>query len=277
MGRLHSLKAVQAILQHPEAGKQNQVLSALKEIRHSAGQLPRQVPAALRLRIDAWQLRDQILEDPGGISLPRLLIGFAAGVLVVLMMVSGLFGQLSAQFRDILLEPQPLSNIVTIVAVDDASLERYGRWDSWPRSLHAELIDRLRQAGTKAIVFDFLFDAPTGADELLTLAMQQVGRRGVASAVPGGCLSGPTRRGALRAVFPATAGLAGCGGRYRSCQRIARPGWDCAPRSDRCRSGLATEFPGWRWLRCRFSWAPGSLPVGSRVPVHSRSYRKTES
>ncbi len=176
VGRFHSLTAIQAIIQNPEASKQNQVLSALKEIRHSAGQLPRQVPAGLRWRIGAWRLRDQILEDPGGISLPRLLIGFAAGVLVVLMMVSRLFWQLSAQFRDILLEPQPLSNIVTIVAVDDASLERYGRWDSWPRSLHAELIERLTQAGTKAIVFDFLFDAPTGADELLTQAMQRSGK-----------------------------------------------------------------------------------------------------
>ena len=175
VGRLHSLRAIEAILQNLEAGKQDQVLSALKEIRHSAGRLPRQVPARLRMRIDAWRLRDQILDDPGGISLPRLLIGFAAGVLVVLMMVSGLFGQLSAQFQDVFLEPHPLSNIVTIVAVDDASLERYGRWDSWPRSLHAELIDRLRQAGTKAIVFDFLFDAPTGADERLILAMQQAG------------------------------------------------------------------------------------------------------
>ncbi len=175
VGRLHSLKAVQAIIQNTEAGKQNQVLAALKEIRLSAGHLPKQVPASLRLRIAAWQMRDQILEDPGGVSLPRLLIGFAAGMLVVLMMVSGLFWQQSAQFRDILLEPQPLSNIVTIVAVDDASLGRYGRWDGWPRNLHAELIDRLQQAGAKAIVFDFLFDAPTGEDDLLVQAMQRSG------------------------------------------------------------------------------------------------------
>jgi adenylate cyclase len=175
VGKFHSLTAIQAIIQNSEDSKQEQVLTAMKEIRHSAGQLPRQVPAALRWRIGAWRLRDQILEDSGVISLPRLLIGFAAGALVVLMMVSRLFWQLSAQFRDILLEPQPLSNIVTIVAVDDASLVRYGRWDSWPRSLHAELIERLRQAGTKTIVFDFLFDAPTGADELLTQAMQRSG------------------------------------------------------------------------------------------------------
>jgi adenylate cyclase len=175
VGRLHSLKAVQDIIQHNEAGKQNQVLAALKEIRLSAGHLPRQAPASLRLHIAALQMRDQILEDRGGVSLPRLLIGFAAGMLVVLMMVSGLFWQQSAQFRDILLEPQPLSNIVTIVAVDDASLGRYGRWDSWPRSLHAELVDRLRQAGAKAIVFDFLFDSPTGEDDLLIQAMQRSG------------------------------------------------------------------------------------------------------
>jgi adenylate cyclase len=175
VGRLHSLQAVQTITRNSEASKQDQVLAALKEIRLTAGHLPRQVPARLRLRIAARQLRDQMLEDPAGISLPRLLVGFAAGLMVVLMLVSGWFWQLSAQFRDILLEPQPLSNIVTIVAVDDASLERYGRWDSWPRSLHAESIDRLRQAGAKAIVFDFLFDASTGEDDLLVQAMRRSG------------------------------------------------------------------------------------------------------
>lgn len=175
VGRLGSLSAVQTIVRNSEAGKPNQVLAAMKEIRLSAGSLPREVPASLRLRVAALRLRDQLLEDPGGISLPRLLIGFSAGVLAVLMMVSGLFWQLSAQFRDVLLVPQPLSNLVTIVAVDDASLERYGRWDSWPRSLHAELIDRLQQAGAKAIVFDFLFDSLTGEDELMTQAMQRSG------------------------------------------------------------------------------------------------------
>ena len=215
--------------------------------------------------ISAWRLRDQILEDPGGISLPRLLIGFAAGVLVVIMMVSGLFGQLSAQFQDILLEPQPLSNIVTIVAVDDASLERYGRWDSWPRSLHAELIDRLQQAGAKAIVFDFLFDAPTGEDELLTQAMQRSGDVVLPVLCQGDALSGPARCGAVsRSVSshsqPCWLWLPATG----HANVLHDPDGVCAPRSDRHRSerqanpragaGCAAGFPG-RWPACNGSKA----------------------
>ena len=173
VGRVASLQALQTITRGADASR---VLAALREIRLSAGRLPRQVPSRLRSRITAMQLRDQMVEDTGGISLPRLLMGFAAGVLAFLMLAIGLFWQQSAQLRDVLLEPQSLSNIVTIVAVDDASLEKYGRWDSWPRSLHAELIDRLSQAGAKAIVFDFLFDSVTGDDALLTQAMQRSGK-----------------------------------------------------------------------------------------------------
>jgi adenylate cyclase len=175
VGNLRSLRAVQTISRDFEPRKQVQIIAALKEIRLSAGFLPRVLPASLRLRVEASRLRDQFLEDPGQVSLPRLLIGFTAGALVVLMMIGGLFWQPSAQFRDMLLEPQPLSNIVTIVAVDDASLERYGRWDSWPRSLHAEVIGRLQQAGARVIVFDFLFDSSTGDDAQLEQAIKQSG------------------------------------------------------------------------------------------------------
>lgn len=60
---------------------------------------------------------------------------------------------------------------VVIVAIDDRSLERLGRWP-WPRETHAELLDRLRAAGTRAIALDVaLSDGDAvSADNDLSLA-----------------------------------------------------------------------------------------------------------
>jgi CHASE2 domain-containing sensor protein/signal transduction histidine kinase len=51
--------------------------------------------------------------------------------------------------------PVPPSDDIVIVAIDEKSLKSLGRWP-WSRRVHAELVDRLTQAGAKAIVFDIL-------------------------------------------------------------------------------------------------------------------------
>lgn len=48
---------------------------------------------------------------------------------------------------------------VVIVAADDASIAAQGRWP-WPRELHAQLLERLRTAGARAVAFDILFTEP---------------------------------------------------------------------------------------------------------------------
>jgi adenylate cyclase len=48
---------------------------------------------------------------------------------------------------------------VVIVDIDEASLKQYGQWP-WPRTLIAQLVDRLTAAGTAAIGFDVLFAEP---------------------------------------------------------------------------------------------------------------------
>ncbi len=50
---------------------------------------------------------------------------------------------------------EPTEDIL-IVAVDEKSLEKLGRWP-WSRSVHARLVERLSLAGAKAIVLDLLF------------------------------------------------------------------------------------------------------------------------
>jgi adenylate cyclase len=48
---------------------------------------------------------------------------------------------------------------VVIVDIDEASLKAYGQWP-WPRTLVADLVDKLTQMGSAAIGFDVLFAEP---------------------------------------------------------------------------------------------------------------------
>lgn len=55
-------------------------------------------------------------------------------------------------------------NDIVLVAVDEASLEAYGRWP-WSRDRHGYVVHYLKQAGAKAVVFDILFLEPDSAAE----------------------------------------------------------------------------------------------------------------
>lgn len=48
---------------------------------------------------------------------------------------------------------------IVLVAVDEASLEAFGRWP-WPRDRHGYVVRYLKEAGAKAVVFDVLFLEP---------------------------------------------------------------------------------------------------------------------
>ncbi|MGE5269928.1 MAG: CHASE2 domain-containing protein [Thiohalocapsa sp.] len=58
-------------------------------------------------------------------------------------------------------DPRPTPNDppVLIVDVDEHSLKELGQWP-WPRTVLAELVDRLREAGAAVIAFDELFAEP---------------------------------------------------------------------------------------------------------------------
>jgi adenylate cyclase len=53
-------------------------------------------------------------------------------------------------------KPVPEETPVVIVDIDDASLAEIGQWP-WPRTVFVDLIDRLREQGAAAVVFDVLF------------------------------------------------------------------------------------------------------------------------
>ena len=76
---------------------------------------------------------------------------------------------------EITARPAPLADDVVLVAIDELSLDRIGRWP-WPRNIHAKLIDKLEAAGAETIVFDVLFSEPSPEDGALAEAMTQHGK-----------------------------------------------------------------------------------------------------
>jgi adenylate cyclase len=66
---------------------------------------------------------------------------------------------------------------VAVVAIDDATFSDLGLQWPFPRSLHAEVIERLRRAGARAIAYDVQFTEPTTPrqDNALIRAVQRAG------------------------------------------------------------------------------------------------------
>ena len=61
---------------------------------------------------------------------------------------------------------------IAVIEIDDYSIERLGRWP-WSRKLHAEMVERLQQAGAKVIALSVFFSEPqqdAGALHLQDLA-----------------------------------------------------------------------------------------------------------
>jgi len=92
---------------------------------------------------------------------------------------------------------QPISSEIIIIAVDDDSIARLGRWP-WPRRIHAQLLSHLHQA--KAVALDILFtEAQQPDDALLAHALAEHGRTVLPTAMtPNGLLQpiAPLRRAA---------------------------------------------------------------------------------
>ena len=74
-----------------------------------------------------------------------------------------------------------LNSPVIIAYLDRASYQMIGGdpLRRWPRALHAKLLERLRDAGAKAVVFDIIFDSPSEdarGDEKFAAALEENGR-----------------------------------------------------------------------------------------------------
>jgi CHASE2 domain-containing sensor protein/two-component sensor histidine kinase len=74
---------------------------------------------------------------------------------------------------------RPPPDDIVILAVDDDDIFRVGQWP-WPREIHARAIDRLTEAGARAVLLDILFSEPDRraplTDEMFADAVRRNGR-----------------------------------------------------------------------------------------------------
>jgi len=79
---------------------------------------------------------------------------------------------------------------IVIVAIDESSLKRFGRFP-WPRSLMAQALDSLKNAQPKAIALDVLYVEPTvkADDAALASAVKRAGNVVVAAQLTAGATS----------------------------------------------------------------------------------------
>lgn len=111
----------------------------------------------------------------------------AAGVLAILL-ISAMGGMVASYrapglqlyVRDALMRARgaaPISGEMVIVAIDEASIARYGRFP-WPRSIMARAIDRIAEAKPRAIALDVLYSDPSSEseDEALAASISRAGR-----------------------------------------------------------------------------------------------------
>ena len=75
------------------------------------------------------------------------------------------------------LRAEPPPEDVVVVAIDDTTFSELERQWPFPRSLHARVVDRLRAAGAREIVYDVQFTEPTRPREDLAL-FDALGRAG---------------------------------------------------------------------------------------------------
>lgn len=102
-------------------------------------------------------------------------------ILLALMALShatGVFSRVDNLLFDLgqKMHHQAAPNDIIIVGIDETSLSRLGRWP-WPRTVHAQLIDRLKQEGAAVIGLDIIFSEPDlqdkNADSVLSEAIRK--------------------------------------------------------------------------------------------------------
>lgn len=108
----------------------------------------------------------------------HVLPGIAMLVLVLALQALSLLAPLDRFLSDqrFHFSDRPVSGRIAFVAIDKKSLDAVGIWP-WPRSVHADITDRLRELGAREIVFDIDFSTPSTpeGDAAFAAAIERAG------------------------------------------------------------------------------------------------------
>ncbi|SMQ70266.1 EAL domain, c-di-GMP-specific phosphodiesterase class I (or its enzymatically inactive variant) [Devosia lucknowensis] len=111
-------------------------------------------------------------------QLTRWLSAAMAMLVLLGLAYSGALASVDTRLSDwrLIASSVPATGSVVLVEIDSASLEEVGVWP-WPRSLHADLLDRLMAAGVEDVAFDIDFSSSSTAfeDAQFTAALERAG------------------------------------------------------------------------------------------------------
>jgi adenylate cyclase len=96
------------------------------------------------------------------VAISLLVLALGVGIRVLLPSDPPVLRELEARYFDVLQELKPRAYQplpVRVIDIDDATLEKLGQWP-WPRTLMAQLIERLSQAQPAAIALDMVLAEP---------------------------------------------------------------------------------------------------------------------
>src|SRR5215468_691693 len=114
----------------------------------------------------------------GGMSVKRFRPHLLVACVLALALLTGLRGIVQDALTDLRFRsfPREASGDIVLVAIDSYSIREIGVWP-WPRQLHADLIDKLSQAGVSEITFDIDFSSPSNpsSDQAFLAALKRAG------------------------------------------------------------------------------------------------------
>ena len=113
-------------------------------------------------------------QHPGPLYHTLILLVLGSAFIIFVTLVQP-FYSINLWLSDQLFISEPPSPNIVVVGIDDDTLATYGKWSSWPRSLHTQAINSLNQAGAKVIALDILFADSTPDDEMLASAIESAG------------------------------------------------------------------------------------------------------
>ena len=84
-----------------------------------------------------------------------------------------LFNGLDRAWYDVKIQAKPheFAKRVIVAEIDDASLEKYGRWP-WSREVFGKILTRLYQLGAETVAFDAVFDKPEVTPEWIKFSFE---------------------------------------------------------------------------------------------------------
>jgi signal transduction histidine kinase/CHASE2 domain-containing sensor protein len=120
----------------------------------------------------------QVANDDQQIGI-RLRLSLITGVFIALVIIllwqGNIFMTTRQWFMDTYFAPAPTSENIVIVAIDDESLNRYGRTPSeWSRTAYVDFVNNLVPANPRVLAFDLLFGEVRPEDEAFAEALAQL-------------------------------------------------------------------------------------------------------